>query len=245
MLLPRCRCTTAPVIPEDFADGLRIARDEDGEEYYVPSEMKWREWKNGRKVGQNSIEKSIDFGVGSNKTDMKYINSDEYRTKFNAISDNPTLNHAIYKYCKAAVTHQSGDYFEDLTVLSTDGTLIGQTSSKERNITQYAQKLKTTVKTAKPYSLISIHNHGTNIPPSGADFASAGEKKHAFSIVACHNGATYYYSSTHSRPFLPSLIDDTVDKYMKSPYNLDRVQAAKCALDSISEQYGIEWRELT
>lgn len=242
---PRCRCTTAPVIPEDFADGLRIARDEDGEEYYVPAGTKWTEWKSGQKVNKNNIERSVDFGVGSNKTDMEYINSDEYRAKFNAISDNPTLNHAIYKYCKAAVTHQSGDYFEDLTILSTDGILIGQTSSKERNITQYTQKLKTTVKTAKPYSLISIHNHGTNIPPSGADFVSAGEKKHAFGIVACHNGTTYYYSSAHSRPFLPSLIDDTVDKYMKSPYNLDRVQAAKRALDSISEQYGIEWRELT
>ena len=44
---PRCRCTTAPVIPEDFADGLRIARDEDGEQYYVPSGTKWTEWKKG------------------------------------------------------------------------------------------------------------------------------------------------------------------------------------------------------
>lgn len=44
---PRCRCTTAPVIPEDFTDGLRVARDEDGEEYYVPAGMKYAEWKKG------------------------------------------------------------------------------------------------------------------------------------------------------------------------------------------------------
>lgn len=47
---PRCRCTTAPVIPEDFADGLRIARDEDGEKYYVPAGTKWLEWKSRQKT---------------------------------------------------------------------------------------------------------------------------------------------------------------------------------------------------
>lgn len=47
---PRCRCTTAPVIPEDFADGLRIARDEDGEEYYLPAGTKWTEWKSRQKT---------------------------------------------------------------------------------------------------------------------------------------------------------------------------------------------------
>lgn len=53
---PRCRCTTAPVIPEDFADGLRIARDEDGEEHYVPAGTKWSEWKNGQKPDASTFQ---------------------------------------------------------------------------------------------------------------------------------------------------------------------------------------------
>lgn len=206
---------------------------------------KYQSWmKEFREVNRKSAEHSSGFGIGSNKTDFNYINSDQYRIKFNSVSDDPTLNQSIYKYCKAAVTHQSGDYYEDLTILRKDGSLVGQTSGKVRNETQYNRALNSAVKSAEPYSLISIHNHGTNVPPSGSDFGSAGQKKYAFGIVACHDGKVYYYSSAHARPFLPSLIDETVDKYLKPPYNLDRIQAAEKTLDSIAETHGIEWREL-
>lgn len=53
---PRCRCTTAPVIPEDFADGLRIARGEDGEKYYVPAGTKWLEWKSRQKPDTSTFQ---------------------------------------------------------------------------------------------------------------------------------------------------------------------------------------------
>lgn len=53
---PRCRCTTAPVIPEDFADGLRIAREEDGEKYYVSAGTKWLEWKGRQKTDVSTFQ---------------------------------------------------------------------------------------------------------------------------------------------------------------------------------------------
>lgn len=52
------------------------------------------------------------------------------------------------------------------------------------------------------------------------------------------------YSSAHARPFTTSLIDETVDKYSSPEYNLNRVQAAEKALNSVRDAYGIEWREL-
>ena len=189
-------------------------------------------------------EKSYSFGIGSNQTDFAYINSDQYRAKFNSISENPALNQAIYKYCKAAITHQSGSYKEDLTILRLDGDFVGQTSGKVDHETHYSQKLTDKIAAAKPYTLISIHNHGNNLPPTGADFSSAGYHKYAFGIVACHDGKVYYYSSAHTQPFLPTLIDETVDKYLKPPYNLEEVKAARKALDAISQTHGIEWREL-
>lgn len=189
-------------------------------------------------------ERSYSGGVGSNKTDLDYINSDSYRAKFDSVSDNPALNQSIYKYCKAAVTHQSGDYYEDLSILRMDGSLVGQTSSKVRNETQYSQALSTAVKSAKPYTLVSLHNHGTNVPPSGADFGSAGEKKYAFGIVACHDGTVYKYSTRHARPFAVSIIDKKVDVYMKPPYNMGVIEAFQCALQDAQEAYGIEWSEI-
>lgn len=195
-----------------------------------------------RKV--NKSERSYSGGVGSNKADLDYINSAPYRAKFDSVSDNPALNQSIYKYCKAAVTHQSGDYYEDLSILRMDGSLVGQTSSKVRNETQYSRTLNAAVKSAEPYTLVSLHNHGTNVPPSGADFGSAGEKKYAFGIVACHDGTVYKYSTRNARPFAVSVIDKKVDIYMAPPYNMGVIDAFQRALQDAQETYGIEWSEI-
>lgn len=54
---PHCRSTTAPYFEDDYSE--RIARDLDGQTYYVPSNMKYEEWyqKQVDKHGQGKIEK--------------------------------------------------------------------------------------------------------------------------------------------------------------------------------------------
>lgn len=42
---PRCRCTTAPYYEDMVGVGERAARDGDGETYYVPEDMTYRQWK--------------------------------------------------------------------------------------------------------------------------------------------------------------------------------------------------------
>nr|DAN06806.1 MAG TPA: minor capsid protein 2 [Caudoviricetes sp.] len=192
----------------------------------------------------NTSERSYSGGVGSNKTDLDYINSAPYRAKFDSVSDNPALNQSIYKYCKAAVTHQSGGYYEDLSLLRMDGSLYAQTSGRAENTTYYPEDLKSKVLKEKPYSLVSVHNHGTNVPPSGADFGSSGEKRYAFGIVACNNGTVYKYSTRNARPFASNFIDIKVDIYSKPPYNMGIIEAFQCALRDAQNAYGIEWSEL-
>ena len=114
---------------------------------------------------QKLQEKTPAVGIGSPKTDLDYIASEEYKAKFSSISDSPKLNRAIYERCRAAVTHQSGKFTEDLSIVDLQGNLIGATSSKVAYETQYSQSLKSTVMSAEPYSLVSIHDHGTNAPP--------------------------------------------------------------------------------
>lgn len=195
-----------------------------------------------RKVNIN--ERSYSGGVGSNKTDLDYINSEPYRAKFDSVSDNPALNQSIYKYCKAAVTHHSGGYYEDLSLLRMDGSLYAQTSGRVENTTYYPEDLKSKVLKEKPYSLVSVHNHGTNVPPSGADFGSSGEKRYAFGIVACNNGTVYKYSTRNARPFASNFIDVKVDIYSKPPYNMGVIEAFQCALQDAQKAFGIEWSEL-
>jgi len=42
---PWCRTVTAPYFDDEFSLGERAARDENGETYYVPSNMKYHKWK--------------------------------------------------------------------------------------------------------------------------------------------------------------------------------------------------------
>ena len=41
-----CRSTTIPYFPDDIGFGERAARNADGETYYVPDNMKYKDWKN-------------------------------------------------------------------------------------------------------------------------------------------------------------------------------------------------------
>lgn len=209
----------------------------------------WKHGKAAEKVTKNAgsirNERSRGYGVGSPKTDLEYINSAAYKKKFDEISDNADLNSAIYKRCKAAVTHQSGDYFEDLSVVSHSGELIGATSGQVPNETFYTDTLTEKIKKHPANSLVVVHNHGTNTPPSGADLVSAGHKKYDFGIVACNDGKVYLYDVKNASPFTTTMFDKTVDKYRLAPYNMGEVEAYEAALTQFEKDYGIHWRELT
>lgn len=66
---PNCRGCTCPYFDDEFTIGERVARGEDGETYYVPENMTYKEW-----------EKS--FVNGGDKSDLKAVNADD-----NAISE--------------------------------------------------------------------------------------------------------------------------------------------------------------
>lgn len=56
---PNCRSTTVPYFDDEFTEGeQRAARDGDGKTYYVPADMKYREWEK-RFVVEMQIEPDI------------------------------------------------------------------------------------------------------------------------------------------------------------------------------------------
>lgn len=57
---PNCRCTTVPHFEDEFDSDERIARDDDGKQYYVPSTMKYNEWKE-KYIVNNEVNKKITF----------------------------------------------------------------------------------------------------------------------------------------------------------------------------------------
>lgn len=80
-----CRSCTAPYFDDEFTkDEQRIARDEDGNTYYVPEEIKYKDWK--RIYVDNKLSKDIqytgipktwvkqDIQIGTNKEDLAALN---------------------------------------------------------------------------------------------------------------------------------------------------------------------------
>lgn len=91
--------------------------------------------------------------------------------------------------------------------------------------------------------MIGIHNHPTNIPPTGSDFGASGYRGYKFGVVVTHDGRVYTYECGN-RPFLPQLLDERVDKYLEKPYNLSIEKAHQKVLSEFEKEYGISWKEI-
>ena len=95
----------------------------------------------------------------------------------------------------------------------------------------------------KKNGVVGIHNHPTNIPPTGSDFVAAGYRKYIFGIVVTHAGRVYKYK-VGNKPFLPRILDERIDKYINTPYNLGVEEAHTRALNELAKEYGVTWEEL-
>ena len=90
------RSCTAPYF-DDAEDAERAARGKDGKTYTVLGDITYKEWeqkfasdrwKADNDVIINNKENTIKLGVGSPVCDLDYIKSEQYRRKFDKLSDN-------------------------------------------------------------------------------------------------------------------------------------------------------------
>ena len=188
--------------------------------------------------------KELAASTHDNKVDVGFVKSTEYRKKFENLDENENTQKAIWQKARDILVHRNGTNKEDMYLISViDGKIKGKSvAAKEDNIVEYNKSLRDAVEIEPRGTLISIHNHGTNIPPTGADFASAGYRGYRKGIVVCHNGDVYVYE-VGDKPFSQRLFDETVEKYRKSGYNKG-IEANIKALEQFEMDYGIKWRKL-
>lgn len=198
----------------------------------------------------SGVDKSAESGkagklssvTGENTVDLKYINSDEYKQKFNGITGNPNVDKQLHSQAVAQLTHRNGTYGEDLTLINAEtGNIEGrQSKSLSENGVEYNNSLNKAVEHNPPYSLISIHNHPTNNPPTGSDLVSNGSRKYKLGVVVTHNGRVFTYKAGNT-PFLANSFDNIVDKNRSRGYNEYEVIVE--TLKQYQRDYGIEWSE--
>ncbi len=214
-----CRSTTCPWFDENFGEvGERVARGEDGKTYYVPADMNYKEWKKefvegGDKSGLKEVDKIEKDGIikagsdnlalenqryGRDKSTLvnkTYIDSGEYKRKFDNATDNPKVNKTLYDCAKKALKHRSGTELEDMYWIdeSTGKIIAQEINAKEKRSILYSENTRKVVKNNS--NLIAIHTHPSSMPPSAADFNSCYRNQYKLGIVACHNGKIFAYTS--------------------------------------------------
>lgn len=193
-------------------------------------------------IQEKGITGKRKHNTSENVVDLSYIKSSEYKNKFSKITNNNAVNDSIYKYSKAILMHRNGTYYEDIYLIdSITGKLVcKETNSITENIVKYSKETNEIVKN-KPNTLISIHNHGTNNPPTGSDLVSAGSRKYKIGVVSCHNGDVYVYKPS-KQPFTVNSFDKTVDKFRKKGYNEN--DSIIESLRLFEKYYGVSWKKL-
>lgn len=191
---------------------------------------------------ESGISGKHDAKTAENTVDLEYLKSEEYKAKFKGITGSEKADQQLYSQAKAILTHRNGTYKEDMVLIdSVTGEIAGrQSNSKPDNSVEYNSSLEKAISGSSPYSLISLHNHGTNNPPTGSDLVSNGANKYKLGVVVTHNGRVFTYKVGNS-PFLAKTFDDTVDKFRSEGYNEDEAMAK--ALDQFRLSHGIEWSE--
>lgn len=222
-----------PKIPDDTHPNCRCSISET-----------WVDEAQIKKKDPSDTEKGYGLRVGDNSVDMNYIHSKAYRAKFDHISDNKRLNKQLYKQAVAMLTHRQNTDGEDSYIFSSDGKIINRAFGKEGKL-EVSVPTKVLSQLKKQYgrgNMVGIHNHPTNVPPTGSDFASAGYRGYDFGVVVTHDGRVYKYSAGNT-PFDKEIIDKYIAQYRNPPYNLDEDKAEIKTISTL-RRFGLQCEKL-
>ena len=177
------------------------------------------------------------------KVDLRRIQSSEYRRKFDGLTGNPLADEEACRCARAALAHRSSTYGEDLYLVSvvTGERVLSLTGSTEYLGVTPTRELLDTLREQPRGTLLSIHNHPSNIPPTGSDFAAADARGYAGAIVALHNGEVYFYRQGHTG-FSAREFDAAVERLKEK--GVAELSAFERVLDDFERRFGIAWRRI-
>lgn len=200
---PHCRCSTAAWEDDAEYDAWLDHLEQGGttEDWDGMSASKREQLVEAKRVEMNAAETERQYGVkySDPNVDFDYINSEEYRKKFTALTESAEVNEAIYETAKKILTHCDGTKHEDLYLINADdGTIFAkETETKRESGIVYSEQFLAKLEELKKsgISVIGIHNHPQGTPPTADDFRKAQENGYKYGIVAGHNGQLYVFET--------------------------------------------------
>jgi hypothetical protein len=155
--------------------------------------------------------------------DRKYIESNEYRRKFDKLQESKEITRLIYQNSKKMLYHRSGTNYEDLCFINSE---TGETLCQNRYeimegaVSPTAKMLK--MLSGNENKIITIHNHPVSSVPSSNDLFLCGSKKYKYGIIVCHNGDVYMYKNNTELTLLYFNIKFGM-RYESDIYDFDRL----------------------
>ena len=197
--------------------------------------------KEGRKVMNTELQESQRYGRNKDTTiNHSYLNSGEFRKKFDQISDDKNLNRKVYQIVKKMLQHRSGTHYEDMYWIDIDSLEIvaSETDQKSHSKIKYSKATKKSI--AKYENLLVVHTHPDSMPPSINDFNSALHNKYQICLVCCHDGRIFMYQSNNY--VIEFFYRTTVAKYRKRGFS--EFEAQMKALSVFQEDGDIFLKEV-
>ncbi len=169
-----------------------------------------------------------------------YINSGEYKRKFDLISNNKELSRILYRVAKEMLEHRSGTVYEDMYWVDLD-TLSIVAKEINASVPKRIEYSVATEKIIEKYSnLLTIHTHPDSFPPSIDDFNSNFDHAYEIGIIVCHDGKVYMYSANEriNEDYYKLVVED----YIKKGYNESEAQIL--ALCDLQRNFDINFKEV-
>lgn len=199
------------------------------------------------KLLSNNIE-AEEQRTGRNKEtsiNHTYIESGEFRKKFDSISDDKDLNKLIYTLAKKMLIHRSGTLYEDMYWIDYDDcdVVAKEINSRIERKIIYSDATKKVIeeyKQSQNKTLITIHSHPSSFPPSIDDFIANYDNDYSLGLVVCHNGSIFIYAASEAinRDYYNLVVAD----YIKDGYNDYEAQIR--AINEIQKNFDIIFKEV-
>lgn len=170
-----------------------------------------------------------------------YIESGEYRRKFDNMTDNSEVNRSLYNCAKTALKHRSGTAYEDMYWIDseTGRILLSVTDSTDERAIIYTDKIKKAILSQQ--NAITLHTHPSSMPPSVSDFNSCFKNGYKKGFIACHNGKIFGY--TANEEVNERIYNMYIESFLKEGFN--EYDAQMKALNKLSQIYDISvWEVL-
>jgi len=172
--------------------------------------------------------------VGRNKeTQIRSatIDSNEYRRKFDLITDDDNFNRLLYQTAKKMLRHRSGTLLEDMAWFDLDNCslICEKTDETEEEVISHSPNIDNCL--SKCHNIVAMHTHPQSLPPSPDDFNCFIKCDYKLGIVLCHDGKIFCYVAYHE-------VDKTLwEKYVDVAYqeNGNEVEAQLAALNNFQQ----------